>query len=88
MSEAGLTVLEGPVNAVYPGSAAAKAGFETPYTTAVVQRDAGGAVTAVYCTATVPAPHTDKVLLGLDGNAAIQNELTAEYGKYLDDHLQ
>ncbi len=84
VSEEGLTVLDGPANALYPSSALVRAGFEAPYTLAAVERDARGRVSAVYYGTASVAPNTDKVQLGLEGNAAVENELLDEYAKYLD----
>ena len=80
----GLAVLDGPANAIYPNSAAAKAGFDAPYTLAVTERDEAGRITAVYYASTGTAPNNDVIRLGLDGNAAVKNDLTDEYGKFLD----
>ena len=84
VSEDGLSVLDGPANAIYPNSAAAKAGFEAPYSLAVTERNENGVVTAVYYANTTTSPNLEVIRLGLNGNSAVQNESTAEYGKYLD----
>lgn len=84
VDESGLTVLDGPANALYEKSALAKAGFDAPYTLAVTERNAAGEIAAVYYSKVVSAADTTTIRLGLDGNAAVDNELVREYGKYLD----
>ena len=84
VSEDGLSVLTGPANALYGNAAAVAGGFEAPYTLAVVERNADGLVCAVYYTNESPSPNTNVLRLGLDGNAAVDNELMEEYSKYLD----
>lgn len=83
VDEQGLTVLDGPCNALY-AKAAASDEFEAPYSLAVTERDEKGRVTAVYYTNEALAPNTELIRLGLDGNAAVSNKLMEEYGKYLD----
>ncbi len=84
VTDEGLTVLDAPANALLPASALAKAGLDAPYSLAVTERDEGGAVTAIYYTNASVTPNALKVKLGLDGNAAVTNELIDEYAKYLD----
>ena len=83
-TDEGLTVLDGPVNALLPDSALVKAGLDAPYTLAVTERNEIGAVTAIYYMNAAVTPNSLKVKLGLDGNAAVTNELIDEYAKYLD----
>ena len=84
VSEAGLTVLDGPANALNPNSGLAKAGIEAPYSLAVTQRNEAGEVNAVYYTNVLFSANSLSVKLGLEGNAAVQNELVEEYDQYLD----
>ena len=84
VSEDGLTVLDGPANALNPASGLAKAGIEAPYSLAVTERNDAGEISAVYYTNVTFAAQSRSVRLGLDGNAAVANELIEEYDQYLD----
>ncbi len=84
VSEEGLVVLDGPANALGSASGLAKAGIEAPYTLAATERDENGLVSAVYYTQAAVDPNAVKVRLGLEGNAAVQNELIEAYDQYLD----
>ena len=84
ISEDGLAVLDGPANAIYEKSALAKAGFEAPYSLAVTERNEAGEISAIYYSNVVSSADTTTIRLGMDDNAAVDNELTREYGKYLD----
>ncbi|MCD7749487.1 MAG: hypothetical protein LUH42_05510, partial [Oscillospiraceae bacterium] len=79
-----LTVLDGPVNALYTTSALAAAGFAADYSLAAVSRNEDGKVNAVYYTNCTAGADTTTVQLGLDGNATVDNEATETYGIYLD----
>ena len=84
VTDEGLTVLDGPKNALLPASALAKAGLDATYSLAVTERDETGKVSAIYYTNAAVTPNAQKVQLGLDGNAAVRNEIIDEYAKYLD----
>ena len=84
VTDEGLSVLDGPQNAILPASALAKAGLDASWSLAVTERNDSGAITAVYYTNASVTPNAQKVKLGLDGNAAVTNELIDEYDQYLD----
>ena len=84
LTDEGLTVLDGPQNALLPSSALAKAGLDATWSLAVTERDTSGAVTAVYYTNASVVPNAQKVQLGLEGNAAVSDPVIDEYAKYLD----
>ena len=84
VSEEGLSVLAGPANALNPASGLAKAGIEAPYSLAVTERNKAGEISAVYYTNVTFAADSKSVRLGLEGNAAVTNELIEEYDQYLD----
>lgn len=84
VSEDGVTVLDAPANALGIDSGLAKAGLDAPYTLAATQRNADGEVEAIYYTNVAFSVASRTVKLGLEGNAAVSNDLIDEYDQYLD----